>query len=361
MKKLILISLVLFVLAVSFASAQNETSEDLGEDVVESAPLSTCGGDTPCQCGDTIIEDYTMAYDLENCPANGLNIGSGIALDCNGHTIDSEPGSGSYGVIIRGNGITVKDCVITDFKFGINVDGSYDAYGNFIYDNNLTNLNVVGSRGFSLYNTHSNLIHNNLLTGNEYGGYVYGTSTGNTIWYNEFTNNYLNAKEFSSGNAWDYNEIGNYWDDFEENEGYPNYYEIFGEGDGRDHCANGICDSDGDGVMNSIDNCQFDYNPLQEDVDLDDVGDVCDNCMEIPNNDQLNFDTDEYGNVCDNCDYHSNPSQTDFDNDGVGDWCDNCIMTKNTNQADDDGDGIGNKCENKNYMCMAIGEGQIEP
>lgn len=37
-------------------------------------------------------------------------------------------------------------------------------------------------------------------------------------------------------------------------------------------------DQDGDGVNNALDNCPLDYNPNQQDRDLDYVGDLCDPC-----------------------------------------------------------------------------------
>jgi hypothetical protein len=37
-------------------------------------------------------------------------------------------------------------------------------------------------------------------------------------------------------------------------------------------------DIDGDGLVNTEDNCPSDYNPNQNDLDSDNIGDVCDPC-----------------------------------------------------------------------------------
>ncbi|MEW6427388.1 MAG: putative Ig domain-containing protein [Thermodesulfobacteriota bacterium] len=52
-------------------------------------------------------------------------------------------------------------------------------------------------------------------------------------------------------------------------------------------------DSDGDGVIDSKDNCVDVANADQTDSDLDGVGDVCDNCPAMANPDQANRDHDE--------------------------------------------------------------------
>jgi PKD repeat protein len=92
-------------------------------------------------------------------------------------------------------------------------------------------------------------------------------------------------------------------------------------------------DDDGDGILDSEDNCPLDHNPGQENADGDDRGDICDNCPQEFNPDQTDADSDGDGDACDAC--------TDTDDDGYGDpgytanTCgeDNCPETHNPDQA----------------------------
>lgn len=108
------------------------------------------------------------------------------------------------------------------------------------------------------------------------------------------------------------------------------------------------CDSDGDSVPDSSDNCPNVPNLDQADLDGDGLGDVCDadddgdgtndtadNCPRVSNPDQLDSDGDGQGNACD----------ADDDNDGVADTADNCPLTANPGQEDFDKDGIGDACD----------------
>lgn len=107
-------------------------------------------------------------------------------------------------------------------------------------------------------------------------------------------------------------------------------------------------DTDGDGILNSLDNCPIAYNPDQADLDSNGVGDLCD----------PDIDGDGLVNDLDNCPFVSNAGQADTDTNGIGDVCDpdidgdgimndldNCPFVANLDQADADSNGVGNVCE----------------
>ena len=105
-------------------------------------------------------------------------------------------------------------------------------------------------------------------------------------------------------------------------------------------------DIDGDGVMNSVDNCLFTTNADQQDMDGNGIGDPCDDA-----------DADRVMNSVDNCLFIANADQQDMDGNGIGDPCDdsdgdgvmnsvdNCPSIANADQQDTDGNGIGDPCD----------------
>ncbi len=99
-------------------------------------------------------------------------------------------------------------------------------------------------------------------------------------------------------------------------------------------------DTDGDGIIDLLDNCPLVSNPGQLDTDGDGVGDACDNCPSASNADQADMDGDTIGDACD----------PDRDGDGVANAADNCPDVHNSGQLDTDGDGVGDACDNCNQF-----------
>ncbi len=183
---------------------------------------------------------------------------------------------------------------------------------------------------------------------------------GNTLFTNQDVcdvNNALAAVGYGTGDT-DCDGISDLGDD-SDGDGFvdlidncdsvPNPSQQDSDSDGvGDSCD----DSDGDGISDAGDNCPGVYNPFpQMDQDMDGIGDVCD----------LDRDGDGVADSVDNCDLHPNPGQQDGNANGEGNACDpdtdgdgywdfsapndNCTFVPNPMQTDTDLDGMGDACD----------------
>ena len=158
---------------------------------------ATCGGVSPCSCGDTLTSNHTMSYDLVcSTGISGITL-SGvdhIALNCNGHSITG-PGwrtgnNDAYGIYIRDNNgtpttaSTVSNCTVSGFKVGIrerasSIVAAGPGTGNIISSNVVTaNGDSVAHSfyGIELSNASSyTIISGNTVTNNADEGIHVGT------------------------------------------------------------------------------------------------------------------------------------------------------------------------------------------
>jgi hypothetical protein len=226
-------------------------------------------------------------------------------------------------------------------------------------------------------------VYNNGVMGlKSYAGYLYAA----TYRYNP--NGGIGGTE-----VWRYQEIDSDGDGISDaNDNCPNVPNVNqadtdhdGMGDACDNCPNNCnvqqLDADGDGIGDVCDpdprcgGCGQDLCEQQcastsssttttttiPDTDGDGVLDNIDNCQTIPNADQYDADGDGKGNVCDNCPTVANPDQMDTDHDGHGDVCDNCPTICNPQQLDANGNGIGDLCDPNPGCGGGCTEPQCEP
>lgn len=139
-------------------------------------------------------------------------------------------------------------------------------------------------------------------------------------------------------------------------------------------------DSNNNGVGDACELCPCINNPNQHDTDLDGVIDVCDTDLDgdgIENpmcvfDDDGKIDEEKAEESEDNCIFDPNADQADLDLNGVGDVCEftdeHCACPDGVNQNDTDRDGIIDSCDEdidsdsvENPLCIFDDNGNVDP
>ena len=180
---------------------------------------ASCGGATPCKCGDVVTSSYVLGGNLGPCSGHGLVVKSNVVLDCRGFQITGAGGtSEQYGVSFSGkpgaeiSGVTVKGCRVSLFHRGIRL---HAASTSVVADNTATdNGNQRNHVGYGIDvsgGSHDNVIENNRVQRNADEGIHIGTGSlknrfvGNTSTDNYRENLYL---LLANGNVFVRNTLG---------------------------------------------------------------------------------------------------------------------------------------------------------
>ena len=143
---------------------------------------AVCGGETACNCGDTLTSDINLTADLD-CSVNGITIGANnIKLNCSGFNISGSPGVLNKGISATlKNNITLLNCNIGGFRRAVSVTGT-----NYTFHNN-TFHNITSNNGYGVTGPSNATFLNNTFNNVTYG--IYSSIASNmTLRYNTFLN-----------------------------------------------------------------------------------------------------------------------------------------------------------------------------
>ncbi|MBT7903388.1 hypothetical protein HN587_06000 [Candidatus Woesearchaeota archaeon] len=165
----------------------------------------------PPVCGVTVIgnliltENLTRATGESTCSGNGLNIGEdNLNLDCDDHLILGDGTQFNFGVDLFNNphsNITINNCIINNFSYGIGASNNADYLR--VFNTNLNNV-IYGIQQVGEYG----LFENNTINSTTGSG-VYLQGGNNNSFINNVFINAGNSKYDLDLNSGEYNNFSN--------------------------------------------------------------------------------------------------------------------------------------------------------
>jgi len=147
---------------------------------------------------------YTLVTGAAPYASGGINVGANnIVIDCNGAVLQGTGSSDGIFMYYK-TGVTVKDCDIRNFNYGVEFHG---ANSNILVDSSLSNNNI----GVYLIGASNNVIHDNSIFSNvNYGIYLH--NSGSTkIYNNNIYSNLVYQAYSTAALQLSYNNEGNWW------------------------------------------------------------------------------------------------------------------------------------------------------
>lgn len=311
----------------------------IASNTVSETNVATGGGGISSRGGILVVRDSTISGNDGGADGGGLNISDGGTAWVINSTVSGNRAFRGGGVSLLGGSLTVINSTIVgnrsaEFQAGIAGSGTFVLQNSIVGDNrqivgpgvvgNEANLslpftsvqnNVITSLGLNPFPTDCYPL--NGMNGNIVGNAGCGVlPIGNVI--SPLANNGGPAMTHAlvvgspainaASNPLAVDENGSALPTDQRGTGFPR----IGASIVDIGAFELLPDSDGDGVVDELDNCSATPNPDQLDSDGDGIGNACDS----------DDDNDGVLDSVDNCPLVSNPDQADFDNDGIGDTCD---------------------------------------
>ena len=167
-----------------------------------------------------------------NSKKNTIEVTS-IYVNISGFTIKNL--GGTYACVWLNS---TNNCLISNNYIQNGENGVYLTNSNY---NTITGNTIENNKnGINLYISNTNTIKNNNIQKNNIYGVFISHSTENTVYLNDFSNNYGSNSRDDENNNWDYNSQGNYWDDYNDYDSNKdgigdNPYLISGNGGSKDN------------------------------------------------------------------------------------------------------------------------------
>lgn len=181
----------------------------------------------------------------------GVNSHDNLILN---NTID---GSQRECMMITGDNQSIIDNTIKNCAW----QGLYPTFNNSLVKGNIFSNSREGVRSW-VQMSDNIFTENTFMNNSRYAIIMYGyqgrISKNNTFFLNKFIDSGIKHVYYSSDvidNRWNITDVGNCWDDFELNQGHPDYYVVSDAEDGIDWHPLACFDEDNDSIPDSEDLC----------------------------------------------------------------------------------------------------------